>query len=854
MEKNSSKTNQLDNRISENKFDERDFLWLNEGANNQITNAPYYGDVTELNTERTILDLAGKETLAVIVSDLMDLLETSVAIYEKNGDYAFGMFNSGWCQLMDSASRKLCNTDDNKTALNCGKWICHEDCWNNSAKAAIESKKSTDIDCIGKIKLYAEPIFVNDEVIGTINIGYGNPPKDEVVLQKLAYDYNIDFELLKTKANEYNPRPNFIIEIAKKRLKSCAKLIGEIVTRKKVEQAFKESEYLHREVLSNISDAVFLTDEENNFTFVCPNVHYIFGFKKEEVIKLQKITNLIPELHNIDKIELNKRNEIKNIECTVYDKYKQQHTLLIHIKKVNIRKKEILYSCRDITEKVKTEQALKESEEKHRMLIENLGEGIGSVDENEKFIFANREAEMIFGLEPGKLIGKNVKDFISEKNYNYIKEETFKRKEGQKSTYELEIINLKGEKVDLLITATPEFDIDGNFKSTFAIFRDITEQRLTEQALKESEKKFRAIFEQAGIGVALVNTKTGKFVRINQQYCDFIGYTKQEILQKTFMDITHPEDVQPNINSTLNMISGELNILTYDKRYIRKDGNIAWGRLTISPLWKTGEKPETYFHVAIVEDITERKQTEQALKESEEKLKISNADKDRFMQILAHDLKNPFSSLLGFSDLLIKNLHKYDIEKIEHQLKIIHQTTRKTYSLLEDLLLWSKSQSGKLTINPLNIVFGDICNDIINNLKNQSNPKGITIQCFEAERTFLTVDLNMFKTILRNLISNAIKFTNKNGQIRIFSERDNENVKITISDNGVGIEKENIPKLWDFTQPFSTKGTSDEKGTGFGLLVCKEFVEQHGGKIWVESEIGKGSDFIFTIPFSNDKL
>jgi len=248
----------------------------------------------------------------------------------------------------------------------------------------------------------------------------------------------------------------------------------------------------------------------------------------------------------------------------------------------------------------------------------------------------------------------------------------------------------------------------------------------------------------------------------------------------------------------------------------------------------------------------ERINAEKALKESEEKLRILNADKDRFFTILAHDLKNPFNSLLGFSDLLIKNFRKYDIDKIEHHLNIIHQTTNKTYNLLEDLLLWTKAQSGKLNIELQKIDFNEICQEINKNFLNQADIKQITINYIETEKIFLFADLNMLKTILRNLISNSIKFTNNNGQINIYTEKNDTNVIITISDNGVGIDMNNQEKIWDFTKSISTNGTADEKGTGFGLLLCKEFVEKHGGKIWVESESDKGSDFKFTLPLYND--
>lgn len=206
--------------------------WLLEKSvkqNEELTYRPYYGDVTELNTYQLIKSPIDFDVLHSIASDTIDLLETSVAIYEKNGDYAFGMFSSGWCQLMDSASRKLCNTDDNREALTCGKWLCHENCWNESAKTCIESGKSTDIECIGGIHLYAEPIIAHQEVIGVINIGYGNPPTGEEQLKELSDQFKVSVDELKNAAEAYDSRPHYIIELAKKRLKTSAMLIGKMV-------------------------------------------------------------------------------------------------------------------------------------------------------------------------------------------------------------------------------------------------------------------------------------------------------------------------------------------------------------------------------------------------------------------------------------------------------------------------------------------------------------------------------------------------------------------------------------------------------------------------------------------------
>lgn len=252
--------------------------------------------------------------------------------------------------------------------------------------------------------------------------------------------------------------------------------------------------------------------------------------------------------------------------------------------------------------------------------------------------------------------------------------------------------------------------------------------------------------------------------------------------------------------------------------------------------------------LSIVRDITERHISEQTIKQQNSELKNLNADKDRFLQILSHDLRSPFQTLLGFSDLLLRNVRSFDIDKIENQLRQIHQTSFQTYNLLDDLLLWTKAQSGKLPFEPKSVNLQEMCDEVVVNFT--TNFKNITINSFHSESITLMVDKNMIKTVIRNLLSNAIKFSNQDGKIDIYTIREKDSVIITVSDNGVGIQKENLSRLWKYNKPFSTKGTADEKGTGFGLLLCKEFVEKHGGKIWVESEVGKGSDFKFSLPVS----
>jgi PAS domain S-box-containing protein len=201
---------------------------------------PSYGDLTTLNTERTILDAVSSQLLESIVNDYLDMLDTSAAVYERNGDYALGIFASSWCRYLDEASRRLCNTDDNHEALHCGKWHCHESCWADASKVAMENGETTDIECAGGLRLHAVPIRSGDSIIGAINFGYGDPPRDQEVLRKLAVKYNVPVDDLVRHAESYESRPPYIIDMAKRRIKSSAQLIGEVVERKRTEKQLVE--------------------------------------------------------------------------------------------------------------------------------------------------------------------------------------------------------------------------------------------------------------------------------------------------------------------------------------------------------------------------------------------------------------------------------------------------------------------------------------------------------------------------------------------------------------------------------------------------------------------------------------
>jgi PAS domain S-box-containing protein len=255
-----------------------------------------------------------------------------------------------------------------------------------------------------------------------------------------------------------------------------------------------------------------------------------------------------------------------------------------------------------------------------------------------------------------------------------------------------------------------------------------------------------------------------------------------------------------------------------------------------------------------VVDITDHKHAEEKLQANDILLKKLNADKDRFISILAHDLRSSFSALLGFSGLLKENLRIYKMNEIETNVNNINLSAQNTFNLLEDILVWAQTQSGKIPYQPKKLSFGDICNKVLENMKPSADAKKITINYYTTAEVNVFADSDMLKTILRNLISNAIKFTNREGHVNIYTINSPENITISVSDNGIGIPPYMASKLFDISQNHTTNGTANETGTGLGLMLCKEFVEKHGGKIWIESKEGKGSDFKFSLPNEHIKM
>jgi signal transduction histidine kinase len=238
------------------------------------------------------------------------------------------------------------------------------------------------------------------------------------------------------------------------------------------------------------------------------------------------------------------------------------------------------------------------------------------------------------------------------------------------------------------------------------------------------------------------------------------------------------------------------------------------------------------------------------LKSYANELEKLNASKDRLFSIIAHDLKSPFNSIVGFSELLAEQIRNNDYKAIQEYADIILQSSRDTLGLLSNLMDWSRSQTNRILYDPAYLEIASVIEQVVLIFSNIASRKSINLSLNLTRDIFVNVDKNMIDTVMRNLISNAIKYSYQGGEILLTCEKHMDEVIVSVSDSGTGMSPDRIDILFDNDMYYSSAGTEDEQGTGLGLIICKEFIEKHGGRIWVESEMGVGSTFYFLLPVS----
>ena len=371
---------------------------------------------------------------------------------------------------------------------------------------------------------------------------------------------------------------------------------------------------------------------------------------------------------------------------------------------------------------------------------------------------------------------------------------------------------------------------------------DITERR----KLREKTRLLSHTIESLAECISITDT-SDRIIFVNQAFRNTYGYTEEELLGKNISVISSLGNDSFMVRNILPAtVNGGWQGEVMNRR---KNGTEFPVYLATSRV--LNENGEVVALVGVATDITERRKDEAQLKKYADDLKVSNDAKDKLFSIISHDLRSPFNSILGFFNLLTEEYDKYSEKERKSFILNIKNSSENLFQQLEDLLIWSRTQTGGIKVTPIKISLAEITEQQVEILKNSADSKNISLVNQTPREMEVWADKEMIKTVLLNLTVNAIKFTNPGGYVTINATDEDGMVNIFVADDGVGLASSELKNIFRLDKSHSTLGTSNEKGTGLGLQICREFVEKNGGRIWVESEKGKGSKFTFTLPKYN---
>jgi len=495
----------------------------------------------------------------------------------------------------------------------------------------------------------------------------------------------------------------------------------------------------------------------------------------------------------------------------------------------------------DITEKIKFENLLEEERIEYQELVESISDVIFQTDPEGKFIYLSPVFDKLYVYNSDDIISNHFLNFVHPNDIQELQETFQKIILGQINSFEARFIDKDGKFHHQRISAKVKFDNDMPIAIT-GVMTDITD-------IKQAEELFKGTFDRSAIGMVLTG-KDGRFLRVNYAFLDMLGYTREEFLELSFTDITHPDDFGSSLDA-IKTLSKKKSFFI-EKRYRRKDGEYIWCQLSTSFI--PDSKGSVMFFIANIMNLTERKENEAKIQEyltqletSENQLKELIRDKDRFFSIIASDLRSDLYDFMKLTEDFSLGIKDLTLLQMLEKSKQMHYSSLQLVKVLENLLEWSRSQTHTLKYEPQEHDLYQIAVSSILMFEEQLKQKDITLSNKIPKETIAFFDNKMIETVFRNLISNAIKYSQNCGFIDILFAEDKSNFIISIKDNGIGISEEDQHKLFKIGEKIHNDMESYSDGTGLGLILCKEFISLHNGSISVKSKLGSGSTFSFNI-------
>ena len=606
------------------------------------------------------------------------------------------------------------------------------------------------------------------------------------------------------------------------------------------------------------NDGFYVSDAHGIITYANPGLAQILGFEQPDDLIGRNYVEFIPP-GNLKKIKdkfqqlLISDDGVQPLRSKVVRK--DMAIVPVEIRPRAIKEgRNVVGTCgivQDITHWIDVESKLKEKENRFSALFENANAAIFTMD-GEVFTDCNQMTVAMFGCEDkSEILGHYPWEFSPEYQPDGEDSNSAAKKKIQEALDGIpQRFYWKHSMKDSAL-----FDAEvmlnaieiNNQVMIQAIVNDVSSRKKAEEALQKSEEQFRSLFENVSIGIYRASPE-GSILMANPAAIKMLGCRDLSELQKSVLEqeAFGPSYTKHHFKDLLEQ-GGE--IIGKEAVWKRMDGTDVYVRENARVI--RDSQGNLLYYEGTIEDFSERKMAENQLIENENRLIKLNATKDKFFSIIAHDLKSPFNSIMGFSSLLVEDADKNDHESVINFAGIIMKSSQKAMDLLTNLLEWARSQTGHMNYNPEYLELVSVINKSLDFFTDVAQQKKLIIESRLPKNLPVLADRAMIDTILRNLISNAIKFSHPEGKIIVSAKAESNELVMCVCDNGVGIDQDTIGRLFKIEDSFSTAGTHNEMGTGLGLLLCAEFVRIHKGRIWVDSAVGKGSTFHFAIPLRN---